>query len=849
MRKLHAFIISFLLLKFSLILFSLTDPVCFWRIKHSEDDDGDLHTDCNFVLFTSQEPVEEDFYNRILDFKIPTWKYEFILVLLFATDEINKNSYILPNVSLLFSIPVDICFETWDVIDKYISPKTSNHTFPNYICGITVCDVGLTGPSWTTSLKLAIFSRSPKIFFGPFLSILNDNAQFPHVYQIAHKDTCLTQAMVSLMLYFSWYWIGLVISDDDQGFQFLSDLKEEMQISGVCLSFENMIPDNIQLYVTRGVIYEKQIMTSTAKVVIIYGEMNSTLEASFRRWVYLGVRRIWVTTSQWDVITCKEDFNLDPFHGTVTFAHHHGDISKFINFMESMNTSKYPVDISGMRQKWNHFNCSISCTNYSTMNHCSFNTSLRWLSEHKFTMDLSEAGYNLYNAVYAMAHVYHEVILQQVESQEIAELIGIFYDCQQVASILKNIVFINPVGELVNMNSRKKLCADYDIFNIWNFPQGFGLKVKIGSYSPYFPQSHQLHISENLEWSMGGTLVPTSTCSVACTPGFRKLYQEQSAECCFDCVQCLENEVSNETADMEQCMSCPDDQYANTEHTHCLQRRVSFVAFEDPLGMALACMSVCFSILTSLVLGTFVKYNDTPIVKANNCTLSYILLISITLCFLCSLLFIGHPNMGTCILQQTTFGVLFTVALSSVLAKTITVVLAFKLTTPGRRMRWMLVSGAPNFVIPICTFVQLVLCGIWMVTSPPFIDTDTHSEHGLIIIVCNKGSVIAFHLVLGYLGFLALGSFTVAFLARNLPDRFNEAKFLTFSMLVFCSVWVTFLPVYHSTKGKVMVAVEVFSILASSAGLLGCIFFPKCYFILIRPDSYSCQKYRDKSLN
>ncbi|MCQ8147200.1 hypothetical protein NP036_10975, partial [Weissella confusa] len=89
-----------------------------------------------------------------------------------------------------------------------------------------------------------------------------------------------------------WMWIGLVISDDDEGIQFLSDLREEMQRHGICLAFVNMIPGNMQLYMTRAKIYDKQIMESTAKVVIIYGEMNSTLEVSFRRWEYLSARRI-----------------------------------------------------------------------------------------------------------------------------------------------------------------------------------------------------------------------------------------------------------------------------------------------------------------------------------------------------------------------------------------------------------------------------------------------------------------------------------------------------------------------------------------------------------------------------
>ncbi|XP_078524790.1 vomeronasal type-2 receptor 26-like [Lissotriton helveticus] len=422
-----------------------------------------------------------------------------------------------------------------------------------------------------------------------------------------------------------------------------------------------------------------------------------------------------------------------------------------------------------------------------------------------------------------------------MQTVAMAQHLGI-YRIPQLLHYVRLVRFQANIQEEIFFDANGYTPPIYDVINWQVNTHGLVNFIKVGSFDTSAPQGQDLVINDSAILWKGGSHQPTrSVCSESCPPGYRKVERQGEPACCFECLPCSAGNIANQS-DSTDCLKCPDDQWSNDSRDKCVPKEIEFLVFSEPVGALLTSVAVTGSLLPVTILLIFIKHQDTPIVKANHQALSYVLLLALASCYLCSLIFIGQPSIWTCMLRQAAFGILFTFSLSCILAKTTVVVFAFKATKPNSQLKRCVGPKLPNSVVFFSTLLQVMLCTSWLASWPPFPEKNMTSQLGKIIIECNEGSSKAFWCMLGYMCLLVGISFVMAFLARKLPDSFNEAKHITFSMLVCGSVWVSFIPAYLSTRGKHMVAVEIFAILASSTGLVMCMFLPKCYIILLKPD-------------
>ncbi|XP_066486349.1 vomeronasal type-2 receptor 26-like [Tiliqua scincoides] len=834
----------------------------FYPIHHQYYQPGDVIVGSTVLLsfllsspkaFNQQPPhmlPEESF--------VVTKNYQLVLALVFAVQEINENPQILPNITLGFHIydTHSDSMLTYQTTMQLVS--TRNRFVPNYKCDfqdnlITVIGALHSKASHQIANVFSIY-KVPQLLVGSAPQMM-DTTKIICSYWMVPSEALQYMGILHLLLHFQWVWIGFIA--DDNGETFVQIMLPILIQHGICIAFIETYPKNVNFdddnegILKRGEDIYGQVMNSTANALVFYGDVDSMIFLllllnlpELNDMIQKPKGKVWILTAEMEfkALVFQRGWDIQMLHGAISFAIHSNELSGFQPFLQSRNPSNTQED-GFFKDFWEQaFNCMWPNASLEKINGniCSGQERLENLPGPVFEMSVTGHSYSIYNAVYAVAHALHS--MHSSSSKRTATMQGRRRQFQnhrpwQLHHFLKHVSFNNSAGDKVSFDKNGEVVAGFDLFNWFTFPNQSFVRVKVGRVDPQVPSDKAFIVNEDtMVWpSWFHQKRPLSVCNDNCHPGYSKKKKEGQPFCCYDCIPCPEGKISNQK-NMDDCFRCPGDKYPNKDQTLCILKVVTFLSYEEPLGIGLAIGAISCSFLTTLVLGLFMKHHNTPIIKANNRNLTYTLLLSLLLCFLSALLFIGHPEKVTCIFRQTAFGIIFSVAVSCVLAKTITVVLAFMATKPGSRARKWMGKSLANSIVLSCSLTQAVICTVWLATSSPFPDVDMHSMTGQVVLECNESSPTMFYCVIGYIGFLATTSFSVAFLARNLPDSFNEAKFITFSMLIFCSVWLSFFPNYMSTKGKYVVAVELFSILASSAGLLSCIFFPKCYIILLRPE-------------
>ncbi|XP_051778789.1 extracellular calcium-sensing receptor-like [Erpetoichthys calabaricus] len=812
---------------------------------------GDIMLGGIFVVNFKTVPPEIDFRSKPVQWKCESFEFSVFQkaqIMAFAIEEVNKRTDLLPNITLGYqlydncvSLPVSLRVATTliSTMEDVVSDLSCNGPPPV----VAIIGDPLSAHSIAISRILSLF-QMPMVSYYATCSCLSNKQEFPTFFRTVPSDAFQVKAVIQIIKRYGWTWVGAIATDDDYGQYAIKIFLEEFQKYG-CVSFIETVPSVTENNIIRRIV--KSIKQSTATVIVVFSS-EEELNPLIKEIVLQNITgKQWIASEAWStssVIAIKENFVS--FGGVVGIAIRRGEIPGLQDFLLQIRPD-YDLRNNLIIQFWEKtFNCKFleneNTTNASRNDSSKICTGLEDItSTYTAYNDVSElrSAYNVHKAVYALAHALHNLMnckdgYGPFENNTCANIRNV--QSWQLLHYLKNVNFTNHLGERVAFDENGDPLAIYDIVN-WQQDTNGAVKIKsIGLYDASSTTGDELIINEeDIFWNFEYGLVAKSICSESCQPGTRKSTRKGEPFCCFDCIPCADGEVSI-ALDSTECFKCPDDFWSNDRKTECVLKEIEFLSYDDAMGVTLTTISAFGACLSLSVLIIFIHYRHTPVVKANNSELSFLLLVSLILCFLCALCFIGKPSNITCILRHVAFGISFVLCISCILVKTIVVIMAFNATLPGNNtMKWFGVTQQRGTVL-IFTLIQSIVCTIWMAITPSIPTKNTRYQMAKIIFECDVGSVTGFSCLLGYIGLLAGACFVLAFLARNLPDNFNEAKFITFSMLIFCAVWITFIPAYISSPGKHTVAVEVFAILASSYGLLFAIFSPKCYIILFKPE-------------
>uniref|UniRef100_A0A670XWQ8 Metabotropic glutamate receptor 1 n=1 Tax=Pseudonaja textilis TaxID=8673 RepID=A0A670XWQ8_PSETE len=759
--------------------------------------------------------------------------------MLHTLDRINQNQTLLPNITLGCEIR-DSCWHSAVALEQSIEFIRDSLISAEEEEGLMKCVdgstsmyhakkpiVGVIGPG-SSSVAIQVQNllqlfNIPQIAYSATSMDLSDKTLFKYFMRVVPSDAQQARAMVDIVKRYNWTYVSAVHTEGNYGESGMEAFKDMSAKEGICIAHSYKIYSNAGEQSFDKLLEKLRSHLPKARVVACFCEGMTV------RGLLMAMRRLGLAS---EFLLLGSDGWADRYDvtdgyqreaaGGITIKLQSPGVKWFDDYylkLQPETNQRNPW----FQEFWQHrFQCRLKGSpqeNPKFNKTCTSNLTLG--TQH---VQDSKMGFVI-NAIYSMAYGLHN--MQMALCPGYAGLCDAMkpIDGRKLLDSLMKSNFTGVSGDMISFDENGDSPGRYEIMNFKKMNKDQYDYINVGSWD-----NGELKMMDDDIWSKKSSVI-RSVCSEPCEKGEIKVIRKGEVSCCWTCTRCKENEF---VFDEYTCRACELGSWPNHDLTGCDLIPVEYLRWGDPEPIA-AVVFACLGLLATLfVTAVFIMYRDTPVVKSSSRELCYIILAGIFLGYLCTFCLIAKPQQIYCYLQRVGIGLSPAMSYSALVTKTnrIARILAgSKKKICTKKPRFM--SACAQLIIAfILICVQLGIIVALFIMEPPDIKHDYPSirEVYLICNTTNLGVVTP----LGYNGLLILSCTFYAFKTRNVPANFNEAKYIAFTMYTTCIIWLAFVPIYFGSNYKIITM--CFSVSLSATVALGCMFVPKVYIILAKPE-------------
>ncbi|XP_041831988.1 G-protein coupled receptor family C group 6 member A [Melanotaenia boesemani] len=816
------------LLSFCIFLSSLSCHFFYGESRQEARAPGDIIIGGLFPIHESAEVSYASGKEEWTCSRVSTARLAQSLMMVHAVEEINERRE-LGNLKLGYHI-VDSCGDVTTALrntQSFMRGNDRTQQSPPPVLAVIGDSYSEISIAVTRQLNL---ENIPQISYGSTSGLLSDKNRFPSFMRTVPEDDHQARAIIEILKYHNWTWVGVVTTDGEYGRYAVERLNHHANKNNICIAFTSVLPDFLgDKMLNDSIDFAVKSITESKNVQVIV----SFAKSNHMMYIFdkllknpQGRGKVWVASDSWSQSTNALNtttWKLEDVGTVFGTNFKSGNSSKFIQFLRNL-------DVNPAHSKNNSFLSDfLKGEKTDSSNGTAIAQLINKTSPYAvFSIDL---------AVKAIAQAVTDLCINRKCNVSTLETLKF-----RVA--LRNTMFFMD-GKNYSFDERGDIDSGYDVI-LWKEPSPSFLNTNniVGFYDI---KNQSLTFNSDKKQDLYHLTEVISRCSVSCEPGERKMSAEGQPVCCYQCEKCPKDHFSN-TTDSPACHQCDTStQYSKEGSSNCTEKEVVYLKWNDKYHIVVLAFTALGALLSLVVGIIFISCWKTPVVRSSVGPISILLLTSLFTTFVSVLLFGGRPNEWQCKARQVLFGLSFTMCISCILVKSFKIVLVFEFNPKTKSFLKTLYK--PYVIIATCMAGQVLICAIWLALKSPMPMWDNKAPDNQLLMYCHENSTSLFGAMLGYIGFLALICLGVAYKGRKLPQSYNDAKFITFAMLIFSIAWIIFGPVYVTVTGKYLPAVEMVVILLSAYSILFCQFLTKCYIILFKQEANTVTAFRQDIRN